>query len=234
MAISDLTRRRILVTAGPTWVRIDPVRHLGNLSSGATGLAIARALAASGAEVTLLLGPGRVVPSAEDEAQLRIVPFVTFDELHAQVRAHVGSRSYDGMVHTAAVSDYRPVAEEKMKISSDCEELVLRLRRTPKIVDEVKNLDSELLLVKFKLEVGRTPEELLTIARESRARSAAELMVANDLTEMSADGHVAYLLDATGVIAQVSTTEELAERLTEVLAERLAELPVREARSPAA
>lgn len=234
MADFDLAGRRLLVTAGPTWVRIDPVRHIGNVSSGATGLEIARALARAGAQVTLLLGPGRVVPTAEDAARLEIRPFETFDELHDLVRRHVASHAYDAMVHTAAVSDYRPVAEEKIKISSDCDELVLRLRRTPKIVDEVKQLDRQVFLVKFKLEVDRTPEELLSIAQASRARSQADLMVANDLSEMAPGRHLAYLVDAGGVIARVETTGALAARLAEELAGRLSGLARRSAAPPAA
>jgi phosphopantothenoylcysteine synthetase/decarboxylase len=234
MADSDLEGRRLLVTAGPTWVRIDPVRHLGNVSSGATGLEIARALARAGGKVTLLLGPARVTPTAEDEARLAIRPFVTFDELHELVRRHVASHAYDAMVHTAAVSDYRPVAEEKIKISSDCEELVLRLRRTPKIVDEVKSLDPQVILVKFKLEVDRTREELLSIAQESRARSEADLMVANDLSGMAPGRHLAYLLDADGVIAHVETTAALAARLAEELTARLSGSPLRSALPPTA
>ena len=93
----------MLVTAGPTWVHIDPVRHIGNVSSGATGLEIARVLNWAGATGTLLLGPGRVVPDAEDEARLEIRPIETFDDLHELVRRQEGSHAYDAMVPTAAV-----------------------------------------------------------------------------------------------------------------------------------
>lgn len=209
------------MTAGPTWVRIDAVRHISNLSSGRTGLLIARLAADRGAAVTVLLGPGRALPSREDRERMRIVDLVSFDDLHAAVREHVGSRGYDAMIHSAAVSDYRPVSEERGKLPSGEEELVLRLRPTPKIVDEVKELDPSILLVKFKLEVGRSEEELRRIARESRARSRAELIVANDLEMMSPDRHRAYLLDESGVLAQVDTTADLAARLLDEVAARL-------------
>src|SRR5687767_85035 len=109
----SLKDRRILITAGPTWVKIDAVRHIGNFSSGRTGLLIARAAVRRGAAVTLLMGPGRACPSREDRAAMRVVDVVSFDDMLRSVREHVGSRKYDAMIHTAAVSDFRPVSEER-------------------------------------------------------------------------------------------------------------------------
>ena len=227
MDSTDLSNRRILVTAGPTRVPIDAVRHISNVSSGRTGLEIARAAARAGAEVTLLLGPGRVAAGASE--RLRVIDFETFDDLHALVRHHVGSRGYDVLIHTAAVSDYRPVAEATGKIPSNKEELVIRLRRTPKIVDEVRSLDPLITLVKFKLEVGRTEAELLQIAANSRDRSDADFLVANDLERITEGVHPAVILDRHGVIGHAGTNHELAEALAGVLARHLAQRPVRSA-----
>jgi phosphopantothenate-cysteine ligase len=91
----------------------------------------------------------------------------------------------------------------------------------------VKSLDPLLLLVKFKLEVGRTRTELLEIARRSRAHSDAELIVANDLTQLEGGRHPALLLDMCGLVAEVDTTAGLAERLAEEIAARLHDLPLR-------
>jgi phosphopantothenoylcysteine decarboxylase/phosphopantothenate--cysteine ligase len=221
MQANPLQGRRVLVTAGPTWVMIDAVRHLANFSSGRTGLLFARAAAERGADVTLLMGPGRCLPSEHDRERLEVVDFVTFDDLHRLVREHVGSRAYGALVHAAAVSDYRPVSEEQGKLPSGEPELVLHLRPTPKIVDEVKALDPEILLVKFKLEAGKSREELLEIAAASRRRSGAELIVANDLSALTETAHSAYMLDENGLVAATSTTAELADRLTAELAVRL-------------
>jgi phosphopantothenoylcysteine synthetase/decarboxylase len=213
----SLAGRRILVTAGPTQVPIDAVRFISNVSSGRTGVEIARVAAAAGAEVTLLLGPGRV--AADLHAPYRTIEFVTFDHLHAALRHHVGSGAYDALVHAAAVSDYRPVMEERGKIPSENEVLVLRLQRTPKLVDEIRALDRSIILVKFKLEVARSEAELLEIARQSRAASDADFILANDLAQMTGSVHPAYLVDRTGdVVARVETTGELALRLCETLA----------------
>jgi len=216
---------RVLVTAGPTWVPLDAVRHIGNVSSGRTGLEIARAFARAGAAVTLWMGPGRCRPTRADAELFRVRPFVTFRDLRDGLHAAVRGREADVLVHTAAVADYEPVETEPGKHPSRDEEWVLRLRRTPKIVDEVRALDPGLLLVKFKLEVGRSPEDLLTIARESRAASDADLLVANDLARMAPGRHPAVILDRTGVVGEVGTTEELATRLVELVTVRVGQGP---------
>lgn len=225
MQDEPLQGRKILVTAGPTWVRIDAVRHIGNFSTGRTGLEIARAAAARGAEVTLLLGPGRCAPTRADRAAMRIQEIVTFDDLHEAVREHVGSRRCQAMIHTAAVSDFRPVSEERGKLPSGIEELVIRLRPTPKIIDEVKELDPEILLVKFKLEVDRSESELEAIAAASRARSRAELIVANDLSQLGPTRRPALIMDERGVAARVDTTQDLASRLLDEVQRRLRSRP---------
>ena len=74
-----MTTRRLLITAGPTWVPIDSVRHLANLSTGRMGATLARAAAAAGWDVTLLYGPGRHMISAEDERLMEVIRFTTFD-----------------------------------------------------------------------------------------------------------------------------------------------------------
>lgn len=220
-----LSGRRLLITAGPTWVPLDAVRYLGNSSSGRTGLAVARRAVELGAEVTLLLGPVQEPPVAEALPGVALRRYVTFDELHAAVRELVGSRTFDAMIHAAAVSDYRPAAVEPGKIASGGE-LGLRLVPAPKIVDEVKELDPRVLLVKFKLEVGRSEAELIEIASRSRSRSRAELIVANDLRAMTPERHPALILDEQGLRSRVETNAELAEALLGLVASRLAAAPV--------
>ena len=216
-AAPPLSGKRVLITAGPTRVMIDAVRYLSNVSSGFTGAALAREFARSGAEVHLLLGRGQAAPPEG----IRTTRFETFDELHELVRAEVGSRRYDAVIHAAAVSDYRPVDESAGKMSSERDELVLRLQRTPKIVDEIKELDPSVFLVKFKLEVGRTEDDLLRIARESAVRSRADLVVANDLHYKCRGRHVAYLLEGEQGVTRVETSAELARALADELAVRL-------------
>lgn len=213
------------MTAGPTRIPIDAVRYISNVSSGGTGLKIALEAASAGADVTLLMGPGAVQPV--EAPRLRLVRFVTFDDLHHEVRQHVGSRAYDAVIHAAAVSDYRGASVEAGKIPSGEAELTLRLVATPKIVDEIRPLDPDITLVKFKLEVGRSEAELLEIARRSGERSDADFVVANDLARIYGGAHPAWILDRKGLAAQVGTNDELATRLVEILSDHLRAQPLR-------
>jgi phosphopantothenoylcysteine decarboxylase/phosphopantothenate--cysteine ligase len=217
----SLHGRGVLITAGPTWVPLDAIRHLGNFSSGSLGLFLARRAAASGASVTLLLGPGRALPLPADRRIIEIIDFITFDDLQRLVRHHLASGRHEAMLHTAAVADYRPVSVEPAKVPSGAAEWVIRLVPTPKIVDEVRGLAPEILLVKFKLEVGREREELIRIAAASRERSQADLILANDLASFAPGRHPAILMDAHGVLAETGTREELADRLLGEIARRL-------------
>ena len=119
------------------------------------------------------------------------------------------------------------MVEEPTKLPSGEAELVIHLRPTPKIVDEVRDLDPDIILVKFKLETDRTEEELLRIAQESRRRSRADLVVANDLSRKTGRRHEAYLLDETGLLRRAETTEELAVVILDEIAFRLAGRPAR-------
>lgn len=216
----DGPRWSVLVTAGPTWVYLDDVRVLSNLSSGRTGLTIARELARRGARVTLLHGPGRARPTAEDRRSMEVVEFETYDELRRLLHEAAASGRHQCLVHTAAVSDFRPDRVLAGKTGSDGE-IVVRLVPTPKLIDEVRSLAPGMLLVKFKLESGRSRADLLRVAEESRRASGAELLVANDIAEKHPGRHPALLLDESGVLAETATTEELATALADELARRL-------------
>ncbi|NBO91619.1 MAG: bifunctional phosphopantothenoylcysteine decarboxylase/phosphopantothenate synthase [Planctomycetia bacterium] len=181
----------LLVTAGNTLAPIDKVRGLTNIFTGRTGAAIAAEAKSRGHSVTLLTSH----PQPGD------VPFRTFDELHHLMADHVPRA--DAVVHCAAVSDYlvagtytaalgcgNPV-DNSGKIKSDMPELWLRLVRAPKLVDQIREpWGFRGVLVKFKLEVGISDEQLLTIAERSRVQSRADLMVANTLEGAS---RVAFL-----------------------------------------
>jgi phosphopantothenoylcysteine synthetase/decarboxylase len=229
----------LLVTAGNTLVPIDRVRGITNIFTGRTGAAIARCAHDRGHDVTLLTShPETVdVPSA---GRWALHPYQTFDELQSLMRMHVETGSLDVVVHSAAVSDYRvagvygaaegtrfdpttaawhgepPRLEDRAagKVKSDEPELWLRLVRTNKIVDMLREKwGFKGLLVKFKLEVGVTTKKLLEIAERSRVQSQADLMVANTLDEAS---RWAYLGPVGGNFKKVKR-EDLAPRLLEAL-----------------
>jgi phosphopantothenoylcysteine decarboxylase/phosphopantothenate--cysteine ligase len=173
---SVLRGRRVVVTAGPTYEDIDPVRYVGNRSSGRMGFAIAAAAHARGANVTLVAGPTSIEPPATDEV-LRVR---RASEMHAAVMRAAGHA--DVVIMAAAVADYAPVSPAADKIAKSDETLTLTLQRTPDILADLGQASAKratpLVLVGFAAETGN----LLARAREKRIRKNVDLMVANDVS----------------------------------------------------
>jgi phosphopantothenoylcysteine decarboxylase/phosphopantothenate--cysteine ligase len=173
---SALRGRRVVVTAGPTYEDIDPVRYVGNRSSGRMGFAIAAAAHARGANVTLVAGPTGIEPPLADE----IVRVRRATEMRDQV-LRVAEHA-DVVIMAAAVADYAPVSAVAEKIAKSDAPLMLTLQRTPDILADLGRLSARrptpLVLVGFAAETG----DLLRKAREKRARKNVDLIVANDVT----------------------------------------------------
>jgi phosphopantothenoylcysteine synthetase/decarboxylase len=199
---------RIFVTAGSTQVPIDRVRCISNIFTGRTGAAIALEAHRRGHHVTLVTSHPETIDDAKlDAERWQCLPYRTFEDLEALLVQHIARSKQGAVVHCAAVSDYRVAGifapapgthfdetdcawngtprlldRSAGKVKSDDPELWLRLVRAPKLVDKIRGeWNFQGLLVKFKLEVGVTEEELLTIAEKSRHQSRADWMVANTL-----------------------------------------------------
>ena len=212
----------ILVTAGNTQVPIDKVRCITNVFTGRTGTRIALEAQERGHELTLLTSHPELVRTATKSGHgWTVKVYRTFDELEKEMEKTIRGGTLDAVIHCAAVSDYRaegiyalapgtqfrqadgrwtasgyPALVDKSsgKVKSDEPELWLRLLRTPKLVDRVRReWHFQGILVKFKLEVGVSEDELLEIADRSRRRSAADLMVANSLETMAQWAYVGPL-----------------------------------------
>ena len=177
---SVLRGRRVVVTAGPTYEDIDPVRYVGNRSSGRMGFAIAAAAHARGANVTVVAGPTSIEPPAVDE----VVRVRRATEMHAAV-THAAEHA-DVVIMAAAVADYAPVKTAAEKIAKTGEPLTLTLQRTPDILGDLGHASAKratpLVLVGFAAETGN----LLARAREKRVRKNVDLIVANDVTATGA------------------------------------------------
>ena len=198
----------LLVTAGNTQAPIDRVRCITNIFTGRTGAHLALTAWQRGHRVTLLTSHPETAanPDADDRWQVR--PYRTFDDLAGLMETEIARGDLDGIFHDAAVSDYlfagvyardsettfandrwlgeKPGMIDRTatagKVKSDEPELWMRLVRAPKLVDRIREpWGFAKLLVKFKLEVGKTDAELLAIAEPSRVQSRADLMVANTL-----------------------------------------------------
>ncbi|RBY89079.1 bifunctional phosphopantothenoylcysteine decarboxylase/phosphopantothenate--cysteine ligase CoaBC [Blastococcus sp. TBT05-19] len=175
----DLTGRRVVVSAGGTREPLDPVRYLGNRSSGKQGWALARVAAARGADVVL------VAANVELPAPfgVRVVPVGTAEELRAAMLAE--SVDADVVVMSAAVADFRPaeVATTKMKKGSASEPDSIPLVRNPDVLAElVTKRTPGQLVVGFAAETGDADGDVLAHARAKLARKGSDLLVVNDVS----------------------------------------------------
>jgi phosphopantothenoylcysteine synthetase/decarboxylase len=211
------TGMKVLVTAGPTWVALDKVRVITSVFTGNTGLSIARAFAASGAEVTLLLGPGMADLEQDDEESMRIVRFRYLDELASLLESELDGDGYDVIVHSAAVADYAPAEVSDEKIPSGFDELQITLKPTRKLVEMIRGKAPDAFLVQFKLETGKPGEELIEAAWRGLMDTGGNLVVANLLEEITEDSHKAYIVDPAKQVQTVDDKADLAARLVDVV-----------------
>jgi phosphopantothenoylcysteine decarboxylase/phosphopantothenate--cysteine ligase len=188
----DLAGRRILVTAGPTHEPIDPVRFIGNRSSGKMGYAIAEEARARGADVVLVRGP----VSLPEPDGMRVVRVETAQEMRDAVMAEAGE--VDAVIKAAAVADFRPSeqADHKLKKESGIPEI--RLERTPDVLRELGDLPERPVLVGFAAETN----DLEEAGRRKLTEKRLDLIVVNQVgregTGFGSDTNDAMILSATG------------------------------------
>jgi len=218
----------ILITSGGTSEKIDRVRSITNHSTGRLGKIIAETFLDKGDQVTLVTTPKAIRPAAHHN--LTIVQIENVAELLESLEPLV--HTHDVLIHAMAVSDYTPVymtgleavaassdmteflnkTNSESKISSQDDSQVLFLKKTPKIISLVKKWNPDIRLIGFKLLVDVSKEELLETARTSLIKNQAEIIVANDLTDISNHVHKAYLVrNDTVTLAQ--SKEEIAQLL---------------------
>jgi len=191
---NNLCGKKILISAGPTWVALDAVRVISNTASGETGMRLARSFARVGAQVTLLLGPGRVAPIGVGRG-VRILRFSFFEELAVLLDRQLQTSRYDCVVHAAAVSDFTPLRVRAGKVSSQCAELVVRLVPTPKLIDRIKRSNPLAFLVGFKYVPEAADPVLRREAKRLLRGSCADLVVANTMRRKV---YRAHFIDAQG------------------------------------
>ena len=233
-----LSGKRILITSGPTRANIDAVRYISNRSTGRLGRRIAIEALAEGARVTLMTGPESAVPVREDVSnaewsRLRIVRIETvLDLLQALQQELTAPERYDAVLHAMAVLDYVPQREESGKVPSAKETWTLRLTRTPKIIQRIKDWSPRTYLVGFKLEVSKSEDRLMEIGMAFLRESRADLVIANDLTQIRDEQHPAVIVGrGGGLLARPRTKSEIARDLCRILAQALADQPASSRRS---
>jgi phosphopantothenoylcysteine decarboxylase/phosphopantothenate--cysteine ligase len=191
LAPRDLAGRKVLITSGPTHEPIDPVRFLGNRSTGKMGAALAAEALSRGAAVTVVLGPGASVPPG-----VEVVPVATAEEMRDSVLARFDEA--DAVVMAAAVADFRPkaIADEKLKKDAGVPELLLE--PTPDILAELGERRANQVLVGFAAET----EDLEQAGRSKLESKHLDLVAVNLVgrsgTGFGADTNEAMLLAADG------------------------------------
>jgi phosphopantothenoylcysteine decarboxylase/phosphopantothenate--cysteine ligase len=194
--VGSLAGRRLLVTAGPTYEDLDPVRFVGNRSSGKMGYAIAAEALRRGAAVTLVTGPTHLAPPHGAD----VVKVRSAAEMHAAVMERTDQ---DAIVMSAAVADYTPAAPAKEKAKKGDGPLTLTLNRTKDILGDLGKLPSRKqrlpVLVGFAAETG----DVVSYAKGKLQQKAADMIVANDVSRSDAgfdvDTNAVTLVTAGGV-----------------------------------
>jgi phosphopantothenoylcysteine decarboxylase/phosphopantothenate--cysteine ligase len=228
-AASPLGGRRVVVATGPTYEDLDPVRYIGNRSSGRMGFALAAEAQRRGAEVTLVAGPSAIVPPAVST----VVRVRSAAEMHAAVMT--AAASADVVVMSAAVADYTPARVAPGKIAKGDGPLTVTLERTRDILADLGALRQQVggehpVLVGFAAET----EDVVAKAREKRRRKQVDLIVANDValtdrgfdvpnnavTLVSADGETDVPLQSKDRVAAI-----VLDRVEALLAARAAAAP---------
>jgi phosphopantothenoylcysteine decarboxylase / phosphopantothenate---cysteine ligase len=188
----DMAGARVVVTAGPTHEPIDPVRFIGNRSSGKMGFAIAAEAFARGGDVTLVVGPGTVEPPDGP----RLVRVTTAQEMRDAVVGLAGDA--DAVVMAAAVADFRPEHAASAKIKKDAGIPELHLVPTPDTLRELGAIEGRPVLVGFAAET----EDLEAAGRAKLAAKGADLVVVNRVgdqgTGFGADTNEAAIVSGSG------------------------------------
>ena len=221
---------KILVTSGGTSEAIDSVRSITNHSTGRSGKIITETLLAAGHEVCLITTKRALKPEAHPNLIIREID--NTNDLLVAMQELV--KEYQVLIHSMAVSDYTPVYMTRLeevqaspnleeflskqnhqaKISSTDEVQVLFLKKTPKIISLIKEWNPAIHLIGFKLLVDVTEDHLIEVARQSLVKNQADLIIANDLTQISANQHRAIFVE-NDHLQTVQTKEEIANLLLE-------------------
>lgn len=173
-----LSDKKVVVTAGPTYERIDPVRFIGNFSSGKMGFALAEAFADLGADVTLISGPSALKTNHSNIQRLDVESAA---EMLEAVKIHFDNADF--LIMSAAVADYKPATVQNQKIKKQQKEWALELTKTQDILAEISNLKKEhQKLIGFALE---TNDEQANAIKKLKTKKL-DMIILNSLRDKGA------------------------------------------------
>ena len=236
-------KNKIIITAGGTSERIDNVRKITNSSTGKLGVVIANKLIdLKNDEIDKIYYIASKTALKPNHEKIEVVEIVDTNDLKMTVERLLTTEKIDYFIHSMAVSDYtvdfvttaKRIVETiennnelslydnivdnsnaiiANKISSYEDDLMIKLKRTPKIISLIKDLSPETFLVGFKLLDGVTKEELIDVATKLKDKNKCNLVVANDLSNIRSGNHLAYIIGDGEYYIEASGKEDIAEKL---------------------
>lgn len=227
--------KKYVITSGGISEKIDNVRKITNSSSGKLGMTIANHLLESKSDITIyyVCSKNALRPS---NTRVKIIEVAGTLDLKDKVESLLKNEKIDYFIHTMAVADYMVdyvTTVDKMKksflnnsdmevikdtkISSYENNLVLVLKRTPKIISLIKKESPLTYLVGFKLLDGVSKKELIEVAKRLRDKNKCDLVVANDLENIRNKEHTAYIIDKEDKVVEASDKEDIAKKLVRMM-----------------
>jgi len=203
------------MTCGPTWVPIDETRIISNTSTGELVQTLAKTLAKKKARVTVLEGPVKQPLSCSG---VRVKKFTYYDELDSLIKKEL-KKNYNAIIHAAAVSDYKLKKALKGKISSQLQQLTLKLTPTKKIINTIRKKNPHAFLVGFKLEHRVTKQTVSRQSRVLRKKSGCDCVIVNSARK---DKYSAYIIDKNSkILAHATSRKTLVQHLTHILSQHI-------------
>ena len=227
---------KVIITAGGTTEKIDDVRSITNLSTGRLGYVIGNSVLKNfGEKLEKLyyIHGERAIPPTGD--QVISISIGDVSDLEKALKEILQNEKIDAVIHSMAVSDYtvkeittlEDIKEGKTldaskKISSDIENLVIVMKKTPKVINSIKKWSPNSLLVGFKLLSKVTREELIEIGYHLLMKNKCTFVMANDMNDIKGSAHKGYLIHQDKTYDMMETKEEIAETICKRLLEELA------------
>ncbi len=212
---------RVLITSGATREPIDSVRYISNISTGKTGAEIAKSFARAGIDTVLICGQGAERPQGE----MKVKEYSSFKNLDQMLQDELGQHPFDAIIHAAAVSDFSVPHPHPGKMSSETDEINLRLIRNFKIVERLKDYakySPSIRVIAFKLTDTPDAQEQMRAIQRLSQHSKIDWVVHNDLTEITpASQHSFSIFSRDQKIARGKTKQELADTLLNLIQEKL-------------
>ena len=216
-----LSRKKVMITAGPTYENIDPVRFIGNASSGKMGIALAEVCNTLGAEVTLVLGPTSLRPKMDD---IRIIHVTSSDQMYESCQNLFAEQ--DIIIFAAAVADYKPKSFSEEKIKKKDDSLVFELVKTVDIASTLGKIKTEKqFTVGFALE---THDEVVN-AKSKLEKKNFDMIVLNSLKDEGAgfqvDTNKISVIDRKGDVISfpLKTKTEVASDIINIVVQKISE-----------